>query len=504
MKMMKRIIIKFLTHLSAEKEEGLIPKLTRPILPMEIKYKYMKTKFITFITIGLFAISWTSCEKLLVIERDQDSTLQPIDTAMQTTADMQALLNSCYDIMANAYAGNQQNLSELLSNNLNAPYTHDDYTEVYNRNTLFFNGTIGNFYGDPYTVILRTNTLLENFDRIKDLTAEDKLRFTAESRFMRAVNHYEIAQLFAQPYGFTSDNSHPGIALRDKVSIDPIPRSTVAEVYNFVIQDLKFAEENLPVSNVTDGIPYADQWAAKAMLARVYFQMNDFQNASDYAGQVIDQGPFTLDSLNARWSDDISTENIFTLVKSLVYNSGSSLRGNYRDDGNLPTLRASKDYYDALYGFLGTPNDKRRKWLDVQEAGSPTEFYSVNRFDAETFNIPFLNLTEIMLIRAESNGELGSDLVSAINDLNLIKQRAGIGNLNEGSSADIVILNAQSERVKEMIGEGRYTYDLKRRGANGDDIMVRGAPWNCPGMILQFPNSENTSNFEMNETGGCN
>ncbi|RLD25551.1 MAG: hypothetical protein DRI54_04650, partial [Bacteroidetes bacterium] len=174
----------------------------------------MKTKFITFITIGLLAISWTSCDKLMDIEHDEDSTLQIIDSALQTTADMQALLNSCYDIMANAYAGNQQNLSELLSNDLETPYNHDDYAEVYNRNTLFFNSTIGSYYGDPYTAIMRANTIFENFDRIQDLTPEDKLRFEAEGRFIRGVNHYEVAQLFAQPYGFTSDNSHQGIALR--------------------------------------------------------------------------------------------------------------------------------------------------------------------------------------------------------------------------------------------------------------------------------------------------
>lgn len=466
-------------------------------------YRHMKTKFFTFILIGFLAVSWTSCDKLLEVDPDETSTFQLADSALQTTADMQALLNSCYDIMANSYAGNQQNLSELLSNNLNAPYNHDDYAEVYNRNTLFFNGTIGTFYGDPYTAILRSNTIFESFEKIEDLSPEDKLRFEAEGRFIRGVNHFELAQLFAQPYGYTSDNSHPGIVVRTEVSIEPIPRATVEEVFASVIQDLKFAEENLPFSNWTDGIPYADTWAAKAMLARVYFQMNDFQNASDYASQVIDQGPFVLDSLDARWSDDISTENIFTLVKSLAYNSGSSLRDNYRADNNLPTLRASKAYYEILYGVAGNPTDERKNWLDVQEAGFPTEFYSVNRFDAETFNIPFLNLTEIMLIRAESNGELGIDLSSAVNDLNLIKERAGIGILNE-ASPDAVISNARIERAKEMLGEGRYTYDLKRRGANGEDIMVRGASWDCPGMILQFPNSENTSNFEMNETGGCN
>ena len=467
----------------------------------------MKNKLSILISFVIFSFTWVSCEKLLEPAPPQGGNIQLLDSALQTTEDMQALLNSCYDIMANTYAGDQQNLSELLSNNLNAPFNHDDYKEVYNRNTLFFNGTIGGFYGNPYKAIMRANTVFENFWRIQDLSEQDKLRFEAEGHFIRGVNHFEVVQLFAQPYGFTNNNTHLGIVIRDQVSTVPLPRATVAQVYDFVIQDLEFAETNLSETNIVNGIKYADKWAAKAMLARVYFQMNNFQKASEYASQVIDQGPFVLGSLDSRWSESVSSENIFTLLKSQNYNNGSSLRGNYRDDSNLPTLRASKEYYNLLYvnGPNATPTDLRKNWLDVQEEGTSTTFYSVNRFDAEAFNIPFLNLTEIMLIRAESNAELGIDLTIAISDLNKIKERAGIALLNEGSPAAIIIEHARRERIKEMIGEGRYAYDLKRRGAKGEDIMVRDAPWDCPGMILQFPNSESTStNFIMNETGGCN
>ena len=467
----------------------------------------MKKKFILFISLVILAASWTSCEKLMTIDPPEDGNLEIADSALQTTADMQALLNSTYDIMANAYYGNQQNLSELLSDNLESPYNHDDYNEVYIRNTLFFNGTIGNFYRDPYQAIMRVNTMFDNFDRIQDLTPEDKLRFEAEGRFVRALNHYEDLQLFAQPYGFTPDNSHLGIVIRKELTFDALPRASVNDVYNFIIEDLEFAENNLSESNVINGVPYADKWAVKAMLARVYFQMNNFEKASEYASDVIDNGPFVLDSLNARWSADISTENIFTLLKNINYNNNNNLIGNYRSDNNdLPTLRAAREYYEPLYvaGLDATPFDLRKNWFTIKEANTSNYFYAVSRFDADFLNIPFLHLTEIMLIRAESNAELGVDLASAIADLNKIKERAGIALLGDGSTPIIIIEHAQRERKKELIGEGRYAYDLKRRGANGENIMVRNAPWDCDGMILQFPVSENTSNFIMNETGGCN
>jgi hypothetical protein len=35
-------------------------------------------------------------------------------------------------------------------------------------------------------------------------------------------------------------------------------------------------------------------------------------------------------------------------------------------------------------------------------------------------------------------------------------------------------------------------------------MFVRGHEWNCPGFMLQFPITEQTSIFEINPTGGCN
>jgi hypothetical protein len=38
----------------------------------------------------------------------------------------------------------------------------------------------------------------------------------------------------------------------------------------------------------------------------------------------------------------------------------------------------------------------------------------------------------------------------------------------------------------------------------GEDILIRDASWDCPGMSLQFSNSENTvDGFVLNEEGGC-
>lgn len=455
----------------------------------------MKLK-ISFLILS-FAIITVSCDKMLNFEPGDEILA---DEALETPDDLQKLLNSCYDVMANTYYGAYQNLGELLSANLSSPRVNNDYTEVYNRATIFFNGTVGGLYGEPYISIFRANTLLESFDYIEGLNDEDRQRIEAEARFIRALSNFDLVNLFAQPYGYTSDNSQLGIVLRTSSTSDILPRSTVAEVYDLILSDLTFAADNLPEQN---GV-YANSYAAQAMLARVYFQMNDFENAAAAATEVIN-GPYVLDSLNARWSDVISSENIFTLVVLSTENRSSPLITNYRSDNNdIPELYASRSYVEELYGPAIPTSDERSEWFVKMSPASPNYYYNISKFNANYFNIPYLYLTEILLINAESLAEMGTDLFTAVGDINKVRARAGVSLLNENADVQTIINAARVERAKEFIGEGRYVFDLKRRGALGEDITIRNAPWDCNGEVLQFPISENTANFVMNPTGGCN
>ncbi len=460
--------------------------------------KSTKTIFSIFL---LSVLLLGACNKMLEFEPDPRESILLTD-ALRTPEDMQELLISCYDVMTNGYYGRQQNLAELLSDNLNAPYDNADFNEVYIRNSIIFNGTIQNFYKEPYIAIYRSNVLLENFDLIEGLTDADRIRIESEAKFIRASNHFELVNLFAQPYTPNGSNDQLGIVLKLNSSFEPIPRATVAAVYQSILEDLQYAAQNLPLSN---GI-FADQNAANAMLARVYFQMNNFEKAAEHATLAIENGPYNIGTEYDRWSENISSENIFTLVVQQA-DGRSNAFGSYRSDAvELPTLAASSDYYNLLYGTGpdANPSDLRKNWFEQRQIGTFPEFYAVSKYNADFFVIPYLHLTEILLIRAESLGELGANLSLAISDLNQIRTRAQIGLLSDNSSAIDIINAARIERKKEMFGEGRWVMDQKRRGALGDLDLIRGVPYNCNGMVLQFPSSENTSNFINNPSGGCN
>lgn len=463
----------------------------------------MKKQIILPLIAAFFAL--TACEDYLDVDPVGNNLLE--DEALQTPQDYENLLNSCYDVIANYKNGRLQALNDLLSDDLDAPNNNADFNEVYNRNMLFFNSTIGGVYGEPYIAIMRSNSLIEalaagatGLDNARQVTME------AETRFIRALGHFDVVTGWAQPFGFTADNSHPGIAVRTTNNIVDLPsRDNVKAAYDQIISDLQFAINNLPQNN---GV-YATSYAAEALLAKVYFQMNDYAQAATYASSVINSGQFTLDpatadTLNRFREGEISSEAIFATTSFQNDQRSGAFTGNYRTDlGNEPTLRISlQAFVDMGIDTL----DARSTWFTTFNEGDPAQYIGLNKFNRQYFSVPVIHLTDLKLLRAECLALQNSDLATAIQDVNDILERAygdQSQNLGANASAQTILDEARLQRRIEMIGEGDRVQSLKRRGAAGENILIREAPWNCPGMILQFPISEQTDNFPLNQTGGC-
>jgi len=447
-----------------------------------------------FLIAGL-SFGFASCDHLLEFEPG-DVILA--EDAIQSTEDLQRLLVSNYDVVANLYGGRVQIVNELRGPNFGAPDNSLDFTAVYNRETTFFTGINGGIYTDFYYAIYRSNVVIKNFDIVEDLNDEDRLRLEAEARFIRAICHWGAVKMYARPYGYTADNSHPGVPLRLEPSQDPLPRAAVGDVYQQIVADFTFAAENLPIEN---GV-YATQDAAKAYLAQVHFLMGNYSETAAFATEVINSGRYTLDDDLDRFETDVvNPETVFGIVSMPNDFRSSWFRDNLRSDNNpTPQLAFSEDF--AFFMSLSGGGDGRSAWLT---AGTRA---LINRFnEKEYFNVPLAHLTMLHLMRAESYGELGTNLETAIADINAIRARAfGTGNndMAAGASSEDIITAARDEYRKETACEGHWTDQLLRRGAMGEAITIRGASWDCPGMSLQFSNTESTvQGFELNEEGGC-
>lgn len=455
------------------------------------------------------AVGFTGCKKWL--EVDPEGVILAED-AINTPQDIQLLLNSCYDVCGNVFDGNVQNLAELLSDNLARPLNNLDLISVHDREVTFFNSTTNGIYADLYRIVYRSNELIRNVELVPELSASEKQRVIAEARFLRGLAHYWVLKIWCQPWGYTPDNSHLGVVIRDVPSPQPKPRATCAESYAFIIGDLLHAYENLPEVNVG----YADRYAAAAMLAKVYFQKMDYSNAVVYSDVVINSGRFSLlenlDAFQAFTADAYMTPNTEAIfqINSFVSPALTDVRNEGFRNNYWPGASGSQlSYSPELFNFFNlTPTDGRiGAWLNQAEGQVQTLKFGTNAAQSFFFNIPLIRLTHIKLIRAEAIALSGGDLSVAIDDINDIRFRAfgaGINELAGSSTAAQIIAAARDEYRKETISEGLRIDQIKRIGASGENILVRGAPWNCPGMAIQFPNSEFTGNeFVGNPEGGC-
>lgn len=429
----------------------------------------------------------------------------PAEEALKTAEDMQFLLNGIYDVTANYMNGRGQVIAETLGDNIYV-INNDDLNQVYQRKTDIFNGTTNGYYLEVYRAVARANTILDNLDII-ELSASEKQRFEGEAKFLRALGHWSIARLYSHTPGFTADNSHGGIVLRKESGFSLINRPTVQETYDFIIQDLKDAETLLPTSN---GV-YATSWAAKGFLAKVYFQMNDFVNANAYASEVLNDGPFAFDDngIANRFSLQRSSENVFMTVSTVIDggtqdNRAKVFSDNYRSDIETdPALRIRNPFYLEV---SARENDARLAWFTIKNEGEENEYYALGKFDYSFADVPIIHVTDLMLIRAisiASDGNLSGNVAQAITDINTIRARAGVSLLSTGASNAEVLAAAYLERRIELVGEGDRAFELTRRGAIGENILIRGAAWNCPGMAIQFPTTDLHAGFPRNEEGGC-
>lgn len=466
--------------------------------------KYISGVIVAFVFLGL-----SSCEKAL--EFGRDGGIVDEQEILTTKDGITALLNDAYATTTGYMGGNYAGLAELMADNLERPSSNNDLDEVYSHDVLFFNSTVGNWYSIPYSAILNINKVLENIDGIADFSDAEKAQFKAECLFLRAMAHFELVRLWGHPYGYTGDNSHNGVAYKDVSIADLQARDNVGDIYNNVIADLISARDGLPENN---GI-YATKYAAMALLARVYFQIGDYTKAASVATDIIDQGGFSLGIEVDRFQQNVVLPEVIWYLESFLQQGGAAFFASggytgfytYRPADNLtnPLFRPTREFYNI---YAADSNDRRidSNFIVVNE-GEANEFIACTMFNEDYFNVPVFHLTEVKLIRAESLAQLGTDLSIATQDVNDIRERAygsAVNNLPPTSAQSTILDAVQFERRMELFGEGSRFHEMKRMGAVERELIdSRGDPWDCNGMILQFPISEQSDQFEMNPTGGC-
>ena len=459
-------------------------------------------KNILLIIAAFTAITFASCKKYLDIKPQfkfgDNLALSTLDGLSKTTTGAFDAIQS-----GNLYGGGIIANSELLADFITTdPISDYSLNQLRTHQMNGFNSQASGMWNDAYYAIMVANTVLlhlPEFEKGADTTLVHKLR--GECYFIRGAMHLELVRMFAQPAGYTSDNSHLGVPIilapGGLTSQQSTPRSTVAQVYQQVITDLTAAEALLPAEQSAR----ASKYAAQAFLMRAFFEQNKFSEAKTWADKIVTSSGASMntDSISSTYQltgSATNSETIFQIMNTTQDVSNGPLVGRFKLV-NFPAQNKMSPSFityiraDSTAGGLRSSNLYRVK---------ATRYYT-RKYDNVYVNVPVLRFAEVLLTRAECIVQLGGAETDARADYNQVRVRAGLVPDNSTSGQTALLAAIRGERDFELGMEGDRFFELKRRKT--DFVTTTGTfPWNDNRLVYPIPQGEITSNVNMVQNPG--
>ena len=336
-----------------------------------------------------------------------------------------------------------------------------------------------------YKSIAAANLAIDQIGKADVQNVSQKELLIARSKFIRGYDYFQLVQLFGETPLILSSNA-------EKAST--ITRKSIDEVYAQVVKDLTEAILNLPEYSATKSTP--SQLAAKTILAKVYLTWGQkpltieqitagvntdpakpeadnakITQAIAYANAVINSGKYALQTdFNQIWG--VGNEDNQEVIFSIKH-YGDAIDGQAGGQGNHQThcgytwpknerTDPHISYADISFENAIPEGDARRKysyattvkyhdaqnnidtltwplsivrpgkWIHRDGTGSD---YALELQPNDIDHIDF-RLAEVYLIRAEASLLL-HDHVTALSDLNKLRQRAGAPLLTSAGTADL-------------------------------------------------------------------
>jgi hypothetical protein len=278
-----------------------------------------------------------------------------------------------------------------------------------------------------------------------------------------------------------------------------VGRTPKAEVLKVIETDLIEAEAALPAGTVRNG--RFNKFMATALLARVYLYEKAWANAEAKATTLI------TNTANFTLLTDLTKVFLRGSKEAIWQINTADNNYTYWAGFNVPTASTSSTsglsmVRPELYNAFEVGDKRKTNWLGSATIAG-TFFYYDYKYKQlttpATANIEdfmLLRLAEQYLIRAEARAQQ-DNLTGAIDDINVIRNRAGITPLAYGLTKSDVLLAIEKERKLELFGEGygHRWIDLARTGRI-DAVLGAEKPttWKSSAALLPVPNIEIINN----------
>lgn len=340
---------------------------------------------------------------------------------------------------------------------------------VWNYSVTSTDNQVENMWSAAYSAINRANVTIEGIQANSGvLPAGQAQRYIAEARFLRGLSFYYIAGLYGRR-PFNADNgASPGIPLRitaNKSSAGTaLARATMAQTYQQILDDMNFAETNLPLSygSADSNVVRAHRNAAIAIKSRIYLHMARYNDVITEANKLVPGvAPFVAPTgvqhrLNANFV------NVFRASYTTTESIFSFPMNNTNSPGGQNGLAL---YHNAEFGLnaSGIVADAGWKATDARKT-LVTSGLRYQKFNDDINNyVPIIRYAEVMLNLAEAIARTTAGVdARALALLNAVRQRSDATTTFAPATQTDLINAILNERRIELLGEGFRAPDLMR------------------------------------------
>ncbi|RKO71283.1 RagB/SusD family nutrient uptake outer membrane protein [Sphingobacterium puteale] len=369
-------------------------------------------------------------------------------------------------------------ISLLRQNNLNSILTRSD--ENQDDNFSYFRFPRITQWNNFYKMVQNANIICYQIDN-KDmpfLSEEQKKAYKAEAIFLRSLAYFFMVRLYGDVPYYTDVNT------------DPLPRTNMVTVLRNVSAELDASYKDLPWTYDDPSIVAVKAMRGSALALNMHVNMwiagfaNEdkapyYEKVASMGRELMEEngGAYTLLSLTR--TKDIfkgrTKEGLFEIVQNFNYGESFHLSASYSDYVlHAPNKVTTKSYiyYDPKFMEKMYPpaeQDLRKTyWFDDDIYATNGDFQCLkfaNVFMEEgednnpDDNQMIFRYSDPILLRAEALAELNRD-EEARAVVNVIRKRAEAADIME--SGDDLKDAIWWERVRELLGEGNFYYDLVR------------------------------------------
>ncbi len=389
------------------------------------------------------------------------------------------------------------------------------------------NTILRDMYTAAYLGVSRANMVITKVSLMTDGDDKAKKEILAQAKFIRALFYYRLVTYFGgvplitQPLDGSSDLQ--------------IKRSTAAEVWAQVEQDLQEAKLDLPIRWEGNQVGKATSGACKALLNKAFLWQKKYDQVLLITKELVDEQRYKL-LADYRSIFMESNENNDEILFSTQYKEGVDAEGNNLVKRTAPRGAPAEFTGGAAWSNFvpqqhwvnahekdntGKIKDKRY-WASiigpkeahqdmkafVMPANVPagwsksgfimTKYWQKPTLNNSGVNAPIIRFAEVVLNYAEALNELGK-AEDAVQEVNKIRARAGLADLAVGLSKTQVLDAIFKERRLEFIWEptggfsdlnrsGRFLQFIKDERPNYADLNVGQKPWlNTQPIVFPIP-----------------